>query len=72
MAPELEEHVFCTSKKVFVDSDGKDLRIKNPGFNWLHVRDKRREVFQNASQQLTTMFEKYYEKITGQKSDRWE
>lgn len=71
VAPELEEHVFSASRKVFYNSNGEDLRLKEPGFNWSYVPDKRHQLLDDCKQQLTSMFDQFYEKITGQKSNRY-
>ena len=71
VAPELEDNVFSSGRKMFYDSNGEDLRLKEPGFNWSYVCEKRHHVLDDCKQQLTNMFDQFYEKITGQRNNRY-
>ena len=70
MAPDLEKqvakHQTSNGRKMFYGESGDDLRLKQPGFKWSLINDRRHQISDDFAKQLSSIFEEYYEKITGQ------
>lgn len=67
MAPELSgiataDGVLSTARKVLF-KNGEDLRLKQPGFNWSILTERRHKLTDNFRTELTGIFDKYYSKI---------
>ena len=68
MAPELEKQVtkHSSGRRVFYGDNGEDLRLKQPGFNWSLLSNRRHQILDDFTQQFTGIFDEFYEKVTGQ------
>ncbi len=54
--------VSSTGRK-FLFKNGEDLRLKDPGFNWFLVNERRHKLTDDFKIELTSIFDKYYSKI---------
>ncbi len=66
---ELEKHVSrdgvsSRGRRAFY-KNGEDMRLKQPGFNWSLICERRRKLVGDFSVQLTNIFDQFFVKITG-------
>ncbi|XP_064396891.1 inner centromere protein-like isoform X2 [Halichondria panicea] len=71
---ELEKHVSrdgvsSKGRRAFY-KNGEDLRLKEPGFNWPLICERRRKLVEDFSVQLTNIFDQFFVKITGDRPPR--
>ena len=72
MAPTLRSATTLKAlRSAIFDADGKDVRNATPGVDWSILKDKKEQIKEEVREEIQEAFDKFYERITGEKSQRY-